>query len=50
MRLYRYIDTDLLWGLKEMGVKLMSKNELYFEFLGSVNTIQVNTCLTRSKL
>ncbi|WP_374941324.1 DUF4225 domain-containing protein [Scandinavium lactucae] len=39
MRLYRYIDTDLLWGLKEMGVKLMSKNELYFEFLGSANTI-----------
>ncbi|WP_431224509.1 DUF4225 domain-containing protein [Serratia sp. L9] len=25
VRLYRYIDTDLLWGLKEMGIKMMSK-------------------------
>lgn len=39
VRLYRYIDTDLLWGLKEMGIKLVSKNELYLEFMGSANTL-----------
>lgn len=39
IRLYRYIDTDLLWGLKEMGYKMMSKNELYLEFIGDMNSV-----------
>ncbi|AKG70771.1 hypothetical protein WN53_17495 [Serratia fonticola] len=39
VRLYRYIDTDLLWGMKEMGIKLMTRNELLLEYYGDVNTI-----------
>lgn len=39
VRLYRYVNTDLLWGLKEMGVKLMSKGEFYFEIFGDLNTM-----------
>jgi hypothetical protein len=39
VRLYRYVNTDLLWGLKEMGIKLMSKGEFYFEIFGDLNTI-----------
>lgn len=38
VRLYRYVNTDLLWGLKEMGIKLMSKGEFYFEVFGDLNT------------
>ncbi|MDQ9126283.1 DUF4225 domain-containing protein [Serratia fonticola] len=39
VRLYRYVNTDLLWGLKETGIKLMSKGEFYFEVFGDLNTI-----------
>lgn len=38
-RLYRYINADLLWGMKEMGLKLMTRNEMYLEFIGDANTI-----------
>jgi len=38
-RLYRYINADLLWGMKQIGIKLMSRNELVSEFAGDVNTI-----------
>lgn len=38
-RLYRYINADLLWGMKQVGMTLMSKNELVSEFVGDVNTI-----------
>lgn len=38
-RLYRYINADLLWGLKRMGIRFMSKNDLVIEFIGSANTV-----------
>jgi len=38
-RLYRYINADLLWGMKQVGIKLMSRNELVSEFVADVNTI-----------
>jgi len=38
-RLYRYIDADLLTGLKQNGVKLMTKGELIVEVGGDVNTV-----------
>lgn len=38
-RLYRYINADLLWGMKQMGMKIMSKKELVLEVLGDTNTV-----------
>ncbi|SUW65207.1 Uncharacterised protein [Buttiauxella agrestis] len=38
-RLYRYINADLLWGMKQMGMKIMSKKELILEVLGDANTV-----------
>ncbi|MFP2513555.1 DUF4225 domain-containing protein [Buttiauxella agrestis] len=38
-RLYRYINADLLWGMKQMGMKIMSKKELILEVLGDTNTV-----------
>lgn len=38
-RLYRYINADLLWDMKQMGMKLMSKKELVLEVLGDANTV-----------
>lgn len=38
-RLYRYINADLLWGMKQMGMKMMSKKELVLEVLGDANTV-----------
>ncbi|WP_235319644.1 DUF4225 domain-containing protein [Pectobacterium fontis] len=37
-RLYRFINADLLWGMKEMGIKTMKNGELYFEILSDINT------------
>ncbi|OKP26695.1 DUF4225 domain-containing protein [Serratia fonticola] len=38
-RLYRYINADLLWGLKEMGINSMSSMDIIVEVLGDINTI-----------
>lgn len=37
-RLYRYVNADLLWGLKEMGVNNMSTGEIIVEIGGDINT------------
>ncbi|GKW22596.1 hypothetical protein PEC311524_01900 [Pectobacterium carotovorum subsp. carotovorum] len=38
-RLYRFINADLLWGMKNMGMKLMSKNDIYLEVILDTNTL-----------
>lgn len=38
-RLYRYVNADLLWGMKQMGYKYMSVDELIVEFIGDSNTV-----------
>lgn len=38
-RLYRYVNADLLWGMKEIGYKTMSADELIVELIGDVNTV-----------
>ncbi|MFJ5507505.1 DUF4225 domain-containing protein [Pectobacterium jejuense] len=38
-RLYRFINADLLWGMKNMGMKLMSKNDIYLEIILDTNTL-----------
>lgn len=38
-RLYRYVNADLLWGMKQMGYKYMSGDELIVEFIGDSNTV-----------
>lgn len=38
-RLYRYINADLLWGMKETGYKTMSADELIVELIEDVNTV-----------
>lgn len=37
-RLYRYINADLLWGMKQLGMKMMSTGELIAEIVGDANT------------
>lgn len=37
--LFRYINADLLYGLKRMGITFMSKKDLIFEFMGAGNTV-----------
>lgn len=38
-RLYRFINADLLWGMKNMGMKLMSKNDIFLEITFDINTL-----------
>ncbi|NHB91561.1 DUF4225 domain-containing protein [Photorhabdus cinerea] len=38
-RLYRYINADLLWGLKHQGIKMMSTEDIILEIAGDLNTI-----------
>ncbi|PWD66569.1 DUF4225 domain-containing protein [Pectobacterium parmentieri] len=38
-RLYRFINADLLWGMKQMGMKLMSKSEFFLELTFDANTL-----------
>ncbi|MDC9819876.1 DUF4225 domain-containing protein [Pectobacterium polonicum] len=38
-RLYRFINADLLWGMKNMGMKLMSKNDIFLEVTFDINTL-----------
>lgn len=38
-RLYRYINADLLWGMKKMGVTLMGPGDLFIEIVGDLNTV-----------
>lgn len=38
-RLYRYINADLLWGMKKMGITLMGPGDLFIEITSDVNTI-----------
>ncbi|PSH11075.1 hypothetical protein B7R74_22180 [Yersinia pseudotuberculosis] len=37
-RLYRYVNADLLWGLKSMGIKNMSTAEILVTLFGDFNT------------
>lgn len=37
-RLYRYVNADLLWGLKERGVNNMNAAEIIVEIGGDINT------------
>ncbi|ABS48882.1 MULTISPECIES: DUF4225 domain-containing protein [Yersinia pseudotuberculosis complex] len=37
-RLYRYVNADLLWGLKSMGIKNMTTAEILLEIVGDINT------------
>lgn len=37
--LYRYINEDLLWGMKKMGVTLMGPLDLAVEVIGDINTL-----------
>lgn len=37
-RLYRYVNADLLWGLKEMGINNMNTGEIIVEIGGDINT------------
>ncbi|CRG51736.1 putative inner membrane protein [Yersinia wautersii] len=37
-RLYRYVNADLLWGLKSMGIKNMTTAEILLEIFGDINT------------
>jgi hypothetical protein len=38
-RLYRYVNADLLWGMKEIGYKTMSAQDLIVEIFSDANTI-----------
>uniref|UniRef100_UPI0036DB1DCC DUF4225 domain-containing protein n=1 Tax=Photorhabdus sp. RM322S TaxID=3342825 RepID=UPI0036DB1DCC len=38
-RLYRYINADLLDGLKRQGIETMNYKEIAFEIIGDVNTV-----------
>ncbi|TDB54151.1 DUF4225 domain-containing protein [Photorhabdus luminescens] len=38
-RLYRYINADLLWGLKNQGIKMMGTEDIILEIVGDLNTI-----------
>ena len=38
-RLYRYINADLLWGIKKMGITLMGPGDLFIEITGDINTV-----------
>jgi hypothetical protein len=38
-RLYRYVTADLLWGIKEIGYKKISADELIVELIGDINTV-----------
>lgn len=38
-RLYRYINADLLWGMKTMGINLMGPGDRVIEILGDTNTL-----------
>lgn len=38
-RLYRYINADLLWGMKKMGIDLIGPGEILIEILGDTNTL-----------
>lgn len=38
-RLYRYINADLLWGMRQLGMKMMSTPELLAEIFGDANTL-----------
>ncbi|WP_016673963.1 DUF4225 domain-containing protein, partial [Yersinia pestis] len=40
-RLYRYVNADLLWGLKSMDIKNMSSMGLLAEFFGGYTAINV---------
>lgn len=39
-RLYRYIDADLVVGMKTMGIKIMNSGELTFELISDFTTIK----------
>lgn len=39
-RLYRYVNMDLLWGMKQQGLSMMNSGELITEIWGDINTIQ----------
>ncbi|KER01143.1 Protein of unknown function (DUF4225) [Photorhabdus temperata subsp. temperata Meg1] len=38
-RLYRYINTDLLYGLKNRGIKMMSIEEIIIEIVSDISTV-----------
>nr|WP_214090160.1 DUF4225 domain-containing protein [Photorhabdus noenieputensis]MBS9439584.1 DUF4225 domain-containing protein [Photorhabdus noenieputensis] len=38
-RLYRYINADLLVGLKRQGIEIMNYKEIALEITGNANTI-----------
>lgn len=38
-RLYRYVNADLLWGMKTMGINLMGPGDRVIEILGDANTL-----------
>ncbi|NHB87968.1 hypothetical protein C5471_09695 [Photorhabdus tasmaniensis] len=39
LKFIRYINADLLWGLKHQGIKMMSTEDIILEIAGDLNTI-----------
>lgn len=38
-RLYRYVNEDLLWGMKKLGITLMGPGDIILEIWGDANTL-----------